>query len=95
MRIVIDIPDGCFEELSNGQFPVQDAYRLVAWIKDGSPLLKGRWERIDAQRCIKSCSNCRQMNYSFETPYCPWCGSYMREEVDNELPGEVRAEKST
>lgn len=41
MRLVIDIPDGCYEELNNGQFPVQDAYRLVEWIKDGTPLSDG------------------------------------------------------
>jgi hypothetical protein len=41
MQIVIDIPDGCYEELNNGQFPVQDAYRLVAWIKNGTPLPEG------------------------------------------------------
>ena len=41
MRIVIDIPNGCYEELNNGQFPVQDAYRLVAWIKNGTPLPDG------------------------------------------------------
>ena len=41
MRIVIDIPDGCYKELNNGQFPIQDAYRLVAWIKDGTPLPEG------------------------------------------------------
>lgn len=41
MQIVIDIPDGCYEELNNGQFPVQDAYRLVAWINNGTPLPEG------------------------------------------------------
>ena len=41
MKIVIDIPNGCYEELNNGQFPVQDAYRLVAWIKNGTPLPDG------------------------------------------------------
>lgn len=41
MQIVINIPDGCYEELNNGQFPVQDAYRLVAWIKNGTPLPEG------------------------------------------------------
>lgn len=40
MKIVIDIPDGCYEELITGSFPIQDAYRLVAWIKDGTPLPK-------------------------------------------------------
>ena len=38
MKIVIDIPDGAYEELCNAKFPIQDAYRLVAWIKDGTPL---------------------------------------------------------
>lgn len=47
MQIVIDIPDGCYEELNNGQFPVQDAYRLVAWIKDGIPLPEKHGRIID------------------------------------------------
>lgn len=47
MQIVIEIPNGCYEELNNGQFPVQDAYRLVAWIKDGTPLPKGHGDLID------------------------------------------------
>lgn len=46
MQIVIDIPDGCYKELNNGQFPIQDAYRLVAWIKNGTPLPKGHGRLI-------------------------------------------------
>jgi hypothetical protein len=52
MQIVIDIPDGCYEELNNGQFPVQDAYRLVAWIKDGIQLPKGHGRLIDESDLI-------------------------------------------
>lgn len=52
MKIVIDIPDGCYEELNNGQFPIQDAYRLVAWIKEGTPLPKGHGRLIDADDII-------------------------------------------
>ena len=40
MQIVIDIPDGCYNELCNAQFPAQDTYRLVEWIKNGTPLPK-------------------------------------------------------
>lgn len=40
MQIVIDIPNGCYEEICNARFPIQDGYRLVAWIKDGTPLPK-------------------------------------------------------
>lgn len=35
MKIVINIPDWCYGELNEGMFPVQDAYRLVEWIKEG------------------------------------------------------------
>ena len=48
MQIVIDIPDGCYEELNSGRFPMQDAYRLVAWIKNGIPLPKNHGRLIDA-----------------------------------------------
>ena len=54
MQIVIEIPNGCYEELNNGQFPVQDAYRLVAWIKDGTPLPKGHGRLIDADKLEQS-----------------------------------------
>lgn len=48
MEIVINIPDGCYEELTTANFPIQDSYRLVAWIKDGIPLPKGHGRLIDA-----------------------------------------------
>ena len=48
MQVVIDIPDGCYEELKTASFPVQEAYRLVSWIKDGTPLPKGHGRLIDA-----------------------------------------------
>ena len=54
---MIDIPDGCYEELNNGQFPVQDAYRLVAWIKDGTPLPKGHGRLIDIGKYEKEYFN--------------------------------------
>ena len=41
MQIVINIHDGCYEEICNDEFPLQDAYRLVAWIKKAKPLPKG------------------------------------------------------
>ena len=53
MQIVINIPDGCYEELNSGRFPVQDAYRLVAWIKNGTPLPKGHGRLIDVDEVIK------------------------------------------
>lgn len=53
MQIVIEIPDGCYEELNSGRFPVQDAYRLVAWIKNGTPLPKGHGRLIDREELLK------------------------------------------
>ena len=53
MQIVIDMPDGCYEELNSGRFPVQDAYRLVAWIKNGTPLPKGHGRLIDEKEVEK------------------------------------------
>lgn len=53
MKIVCDIPNGAYEELCNGQFPVQDAYRVVAWIKNGTPLPKGHGRLIDADALAK------------------------------------------
>ena len=54
MQIVIDIPDGCYEELCNARFPIQDAYRLVTWIKEGAPLPKGHGRLIDADALVES-----------------------------------------
>lgn len=52
MKIVIDIPDGCYEELNSGRFPLQDAYRLVAWIKNGTPLPEGHGDLIDKDKLL-------------------------------------------
>lgn len=52
MEIVINIPDGCYEELTTANFPIQDAYRLVAWIKNGTPLPKGHGDLIDKDRLL-------------------------------------------
>lgn len=52
MKIVIDIPDGCYEELCNARFPIQDAYRLVAWINDGTPLPEHYGDLIDRDRML-------------------------------------------
>ena len=48
MQIVIDIPEGAYEEICRAKFPIQDGYRLVSWIKGGTPLPKGHGRLIDA-----------------------------------------------
>lgn len=48
MQIVIEIPKGAYEEIVNAKFPVQDAYRLVVWIKGGTPLQKDNGRIADA-----------------------------------------------
>ena len=50
MQIVIEIPEGAYEEICTARFPLQDAYRIVAWIKNGTPLPKrhGRLGDLDA-----------------------------------------------
>lgn len=53
MEVVINIPDGCYEELNNGQFPIQEAYRLVAWIKEGKVLPKGHGRLVDVNAIKK------------------------------------------
>lgn len=46
MQIVIDIPEGAYEEICTARFPLQDTYRIVAWIKNGTPLPKGHGRLI-------------------------------------------------
>ena len=87
MKIVIDIPNGAYEELCNGQFPVQDAYRIVAWIKDGEPYEErktGKW--ISAYPDIEPnpmfafsiCSICGfRQSLWHKLNYCPDCGARM------------------
>lgn len=55
MNIIINMPDGCYEELNSGKFPIQNAYRLVAWIKNGIPLPKeyGRLFILDEAKAKK------------------------------------------
>ena len=106
MKIVIDIPDGCYEELNNGQFPVQDAYRLVAWIKDGTPLPKAEnkkrltnaeWKDFLSEQFEISRTSAAEMLHGMMR----WKGEdnfkklFNPRRKQNELPGEVRAEKST
>lgn len=54
MEIVINIPDGCYEELTTANFPIQDAYRFVEWIKDGIPLPKGHGRLIDCDNLLRT-----------------------------------------
>lgn len=54
MKIVIKIPDGCYKELCDATFPVQDAYRLVAWIVNGTPLPKGHGDLKDMEDIYKA-----------------------------------------
>lgn len=48
MKIIIDIPDGSYEEICRARFPLQDGYRLLMWINNGTPLPKGHGRLIDA-----------------------------------------------
>ncbi len=57
IQIVIDIPEGAYEEICRAKFPIQDGYRLVSWIKDGTPLPKGHGRLIDADAFIATLEN--------------------------------------
>ena len=54
MQIVIDIPKGCYEEICTASFPVQDAYRLVAWIKEGAVLPEKHGKLVDVSEIHKA-----------------------------------------
>lgn len=94
MQIVIDIPDKAYEELCNANFPIQDAYRLVAWIKNGTPLPKGHWiktpKAVMGEGYMWYCDKCQyevyqdtSKNYPSEK-YCPNCGAKMVEPQESE-----------
>lgn len=53
MKIVIDIPKGMLDELRTCKFPIQDAYRIVSWIENGTPLPKGHGRLIDADELLR------------------------------------------
>lgn len=57
MQIVIDIPDGIYEEICNASFPLQDGYRLVAWIKNGTLFPKGHGRLGDLDALEKKIVN--------------------------------------
>ena len=84
MQIVIDIPDGCYDELCNAQFPIQDAYRLVAWIKNGTPLPKGHGRLIDADR-LRSMYSINRANFNTVVGIQKW--------VDD-MPTIIEADKT-
>lgn len=56
MQIVIDIPEGAYEEICRARFPIQDGYRLVSWIKDGTPLPKGHGDLKDTDAILRELS---------------------------------------
>ena len=48
MKLVIDVPDGCYKELKEARFPAQDTYRLVEFIKNGTPLKEhDMWKELE------------------------------------------------
>lgn len=53
MQIVIDIPEGAYEEICTARFPLQDGYRIVEWIKNGTPLPKGHGDLIDRGKTVE------------------------------------------
>ena len=57
MQIVIDIPKGAYEEICRARFPPQDAYRIVAWIKNGTLLPKGHGRLGDLDALEKEIVN--------------------------------------
>lgn len=100
MKVVIDIPDGCYNELSNGQFPIQDAYRLVAWIKDGIPLSKRltnrEWKDFLSEQFDVSKTSAAEMLHGMMR--WKWEDNFKKQFNGggrNELSGEVRAKKIT
>lgn len=89
MEIVIDIPDGCYEELNSGRFPLQDAYRLVAWIKNGTPLPKGHGRIIDYGYVVDAIDD-----WINAEEYCYTNGTdYLRNRIRN-VPTIIEAEGS-
>lgn len=63
MQIVIYIPEGAYEEICRAKFPIQDGYRLVSWIKDGTPLPKGHGRLVDADS-MKTMKNIQSANFN-------------------------------
>lgn len=65
MKLIIDIPDGCYEELKTASFPVQEAYRLVSWIKDGTPLDEVM-AKIAEEKCLTDNPYTNETKYTVE-----------------------------
>ena len=49
---------------------------------DVAPVVRGTWETMMVDHPLWYCSKCNQVT-AFRTPYCPYCGAYMREERDD------------
>lgn len=63
MKIVIDIPEGMYNELRTCKFPIQDAYRLCVVIENGKPYEERKFgkfvtEKIGIRSYHTKCSEC-------------------------------------
>lgn len=54
MKIVIDISDLAYKAICEAEFPIHARYKLVNWIKNGTPLPKGHGRLIDADAFTQS-----------------------------------------
>lgn len=74
MQIMIEIPKGAYEEIVNAKFPVQDAYRLVAWIKGGTPLPKGHGRIADIDEMMTCIKDVEGEDASWALALIEWVG---------------------
>lgn len=86
MKRIVDIPEGAYEELCNGQFPVQDAFRIVAWIKEGEPYEEckiGKWTH--GRELWREQIGDAIISIGYENWRCGECGALVKDEASKVL----------
>jgi predicted RNA-binding protein with PUA domain len=82
-----DAIDACFNGWNNNAHDCAENIRSIP-AADVRPVVKAKWKHVqwvvdeewqEGGYWISRCSNC-SMPYHTETPFCPHCGSDMREE---------------
>ena len=88
MKLLIEIPNGMYEELTVGKFPVQETNSLVDCIVNGVAVSHGKWIESDIpESALSKCSVCGFGCGAYTFRYCPKCGCRMDgKENRNDLP---------
>ena len=80
MKLVIEIPNSLYANLSKIEYGTNASKRLLDCIKNGTPLPKGHWIEVDNGYICSECDIIRAKGTTGKYKYCPNCGARMESE---------------